>query len=147
MMMTSLVAMSGSVVAQRFHGTGNPYAKQALLTTVAACPLLLGFTIVYLTKEMYAKAHLMTMHSHWGAMMIFSLLTYTLSSHVIFHPTLIKNKGLQERWQKYHYRFGKVTICLGLLAVLNGIFELERSPLYQVLWMGSVLAFVPLLMA
>jgi len=143
MMVVSVFSMLGSMLLQR---VGGPESIK-LVGTLSACSLLsltLGLFVIWTTKEMYGKPHLLSAHSHMGALTNSLILAYGLGAFYVYNPW--RGTARQPRRTQIHLvTFGKATASMALIAMAAGIFEIERSYLLLLLWIGSLVCVLPFL--
>jgi hypothetical protein len=143
MMTTSVVSLMGAMVCQRLGGEEN-ITLAGTLSYVSMLSMCLGAYVVWSAKEMYAKTHLMSMHSHFAMMAITGIICFGFLSFWVFNPvdgTIRKNQD----WQDRLILLGKGTVSLAFTSMLAGSFELERSWAFLFFWWSSLCLMLPFL--
>jgi hypothetical protein len=143
MMTVSTFSMLGAMLCQILGGRNN-ITLAGSLSFASAFSMLIGLYVIWSTKEMYAKTHLMTMHSHFGGMAIFGVLTFVLAAFWVFNPVQGTTRQ-NEKWQQRLITWGKGSMSLGVTSMAIGAFELERTWSFLFLWLGSFLLVLPFL--
>jgi hypothetical protein len=143
MMTVSTFSMLGAMVCQILGGPNN-ITLVGSLSFASAFSMLIGLYVIWSTKEMYAKTHFMTMHSHFGGMTIFGVLTFVLAAFWVFNPMQGTTRQ-NEKWQQRLITWGKGSMSLGVTSMAIGAFEIERTWSFLFLWLGSFLLVLPFL--
>jgi len=141
MMLTSIVSVASSVLAQRID-VRDP-VRLTLLACASSWSVLAGLYVIWAVKESYGKPHFLSMHAHMGGMTLGGILTYGLAVPFVYNPFTgqVRNK----QYQKYLIQLGKGVTGMALMGMMVGMIEIERSWIMLALWMGSIALFAPFL--
>jgi hypothetical protein len=145
MMFTSVLTLSGSILAQRIGGSGN-LSRLGLLSLSACSAILLGFLAVWSVKEAYAKPHFKSIHSHFGGMTLGCILSYALAQMYVYNPFTGQIRPSAMKYKSQFLTVGKAIAGMGLMTMTVGVIEIERSYLMMLLWIASLSLFVPFLL-
>jgi len=143
MMMTAVVTMLGAMLCQFIGGESN-MVRVGSLSFASVFSMFLGLYVVWTAKEMYAKTHFISMHSHFGGMAIDGIIVYALAAFAVYNPVKGTTR-LSPTWQRRLITWGKCTATLGLTSMLIGIIEVERSWIMLFLWVSSLSLMLPFL--
>jgi hypothetical protein len=143
MMTTSSMCLMSAMLCQRLGGSGN-VVRVGSLSFASMMSMILGVFAVYTTKEMYAKVHFLSMHSHFGGMAIFGLICYFLAAYYLYNPLNGTVRG-SEKYLRYLMQWGKGAATLSIVSMMVGIIEIERTWTFLFVWMTSLLLFLPFL--
>jgi hypothetical protein len=145
MMFTSVLTLSGSILAQRIGGSGN-LSRLGLLSISACSAILLGFLAVWSVKEAYAKPHFKSIHAHFGGMTLGCILSYALAQMYVYNPFTGEVRPSAMKYKSQFLTVGKAIAGMGLMTMTVGLIEIERSYIMMLLWIASLALFVPFLL-
>jgi len=143
MMMTSMITLLGSVLAQRLSGNGE-VSRVGLLTFASSATVLTGAFVIWFLKEMYGKTHLKTMHGHMGGVTVFAVLAYGFASMYVYSSKDSQSERTIQA-KRYLSLTAKSIVSVAIFSMMAGIAELERNYIMMMIWMASILLFVPFL--